>query len=66
MPKMTITPRELFNMCWWDRYCDLTGTSPYACNEGQMRSDEQLEVPDAMFGQVLSYYSAKNRKNYEN
>ena len=66
MPNLTITPRELFEMGWWERYCNLSGTSVWACNEGLLSASENLDVPKEMFEQVVTFYASKNRNVYTN
>lgn len=41
--KVVTTPREMMDKGVWDAYCNLTGTSVYAVNEG-MPSDEKVEL----------------------
>ena len=42
--KLKITPRELMDRHLWDRACELTGLNPWVVNEGQMDSDEDIEL----------------------
>ena len=41
MPKLTVTPRELFEMGWWERYCELTGTSIWSLRRERMAKFEK-------------------------
>lgn len=36
------TPRELMKKGLWDKYCEMSGTNPWAVNEGLMDSYEGL------------------------
>jgi hypothetical protein len=43
------TAGQLNEMGLWERYCELTGTSLYAMNEGRLDSSESMAIPEVMW-----------------
>jgi hypothetical protein len=43
--KVTATATEILDAGYWTEYCRLTSTNEWAINEGQITSDEMLEIP---------------------
>lgn len=42
--KIITTPRELMDKGRWDDACAIFGFNPWACNEGLMSSDYEIEL----------------------
>jgi len=51
---MKIQVSKLFDLGLWDEYCRITGTNVWAVNEGLLRSDEFVDVPQELFNLVIS------------
>ena len=41
--KIIATPNELIDQGLWEKYCEETGTNPYAVNEGLISGNENIE-----------------------
>jgi hypothetical protein len=41
---ITITVKRLMERGLWDLYCDVTGTNPFACNEGLMSEEDLITL----------------------
>jgi len=44
-PKISMSAKSLLDCGKWDIYCEWSGTSVWAINEGQMSSDEIVSIP---------------------
>lgn len=51
---ITMTANELIDAGYWDEYCEITGTSEWAVNEGRMGGDEEVEVPEQIASRILA------------
>lgn len=49
-----MTASELIDAGYWDEYCEITGTTVWAVNEGLMDGDEEIEVPDPIASRILA------------
>lgn len=54
--KITMTATELIENDLWGKYCELTGTSEWAANEGQIGEERELTLPDELIEKVLERY----------
>ncbi|MBT7913457.1 hypothetical protein HN588_06070 [Candidatus Bathyarchaeota archaeon] len=54
-PKITVSVRWLMDNWLWEEYCEVSGTSLWAVNEGQIDSDENVEVPAELMRRVASF-----------
>jgi hypothetical protein len=45
---ITMTAGEILDAGLWEKFCELTGTSLWAMNEGQIEGDHQFELPPEM------------------
>ena len=53
-PKITASVRWLMDNWLWDEYCEVSGTSLWAVNEGQLNSGESVAVPAPLMRRVAS------------
>lgn len=61
--KIKITARELLDEGLWDRACELKGLDPWCISEGQMSSNEELELTEGQ-AQILGLIpKAKKQEN---
>jgi len=50
--KFKTTPRELMDWGMWEKYCQKTGTNPWAMAEGLMDSEESIELSHDLAKQI--------------
>src|SRR5579864_4347408 len=49
---LNLTAREIMNLSLWEEYCEASGMSVYAVNEG-MNDNEPLDIPESLYTKII-------------